>query len=92
MTRWHKGTGSGESDGRGRGIYYLEGGIEQGGGPTSGNFSRRPRDFSVELRKDGDQARLRIVVSSEGLGRSRATVDDILACVAAAEAGLDSLG
>ena len=50
-----------------------------------------PEDFSVELRKDGDQARLRIVVSSEGLGRSRASVDDILACLAAAEAGLDSL-
>ena len=51
-----------------------------------------PGDFSVELRNDGDQARLRIVVSSEGLGRSRATVDDILACLAAAESGLDSLG
>ena len=51
-----------------------------------------PEDFSVELRKDGDQARLRIVVSSEGLGRSRASVDDILACLAAAESGLDSLG
>ena len=51
-----------------------------------------PEDFSVELQKDGDQARLRIVVSSEGLGRSRASVDDILACLAAAESGLDSLG
>ena len=51
-----------------------------------------PGDFSVELRKDGAQARLRIVVSSEVLGRSRATVDDILACLAAAESGLDSLG
>ena len=51
-----------------------------------------PGDFSVELQKDGDQARLRIVVSSEGLGRSRTSVDDILACLAAAESGLDSLG
>ena len=51
-----------------------------------------PEDFSVELRKDGAQALLRIVVSSEGLGRSRASVDDILACLAAAESGLDSLG
>ena len=50
-----------------------------------------PEDFSVELRKDGDQAHLRIVVTSEGIGRSRASVDDILACLAAAEAGLDSL-
>ncbi len=50
-----------------------------------------PEDFSVELRKDGDHAHLRIVVTSEGIGRSRASVDDILACLAAAEAGLDSL-
>ena len=51
-----------------------------------------PEDFSVELSMDGDQASLRILVSSEGLGRSRASVDDILACLAAAESGLDSLG
>ncbi len=51
-----------------------------------------PEDFSVELSKDGSQAHLTIVVSSEGLGRSRASVDDILACLAAAESGLDSLG
>ena len=50
-----------------------------------------PEDFTVELSKDGDQANLRIVVSSGGLGRSRASVDDILACLAAAESGLDSL-
>ena len=51
-----------------------------------------PEDFSVELSKDGNRAHLTIVVSSEGLGRSRASVDDILACLAAAESGLDSLG
>ena len=51
-----------------------------------------PEDFSVQLRKDGDWAQLRVVVSSEGLGRSRTSVDDILACLAAAESGLDSLG
>ena len=51
-----------------------------------------PDDFSVELMPDGNRAQLRIVVSSEGLGRSRASVDDILACLAAAESGLDSLG
>ena len=51
-----------------------------------------PEDFNVELSKDGNQAHLTIVVSSEGLGRSRASVDDILACLAAAESGLDSLG
>ena len=51
-----------------------------------------PEDFIVELMDDGDRAQLRIVVSSEGLGRSRTSVDDILACLAAAESGLDSLG
>ena len=51
-----------------------------------------PEDFIVELMEDGDRAQLRIVVSSEGLGRSRGSVDDILACLAAAESGLDSLG
>ncbi len=51
-----------------------------------------PEDFSVELSKDGKIAELRIVIHSEGLGQSRTSVDDILACLAAAESGLDSLG
>ena len=51
-----------------------------------------PEDFSVELIEDGDRARLSIALSSDGLGQSRASVDDILACLAAAESGLDSLG
>ena len=51
-----------------------------------------PDAFRVELKRDGNRAQLMIVVSSEGLGSSRASVDDILACLAAAESGLDSLG
>ena len=51
-----------------------------------------PEDFSVELSKEWNQAHQTNVVSSEGLGRARASVDDILACLAAAESGLDSLG
>jgi hypothetical protein len=50
-----------------------------------------PEDFSVELSNEGDISELRIVISSVGLGQSRASVDDILACLAAAESGLDSL-
>jgi len=51
-----------------------------------------PEDFSVEFIEEGDRSQLRIAVSSGGLGQSRASVDDILACLAAAESGLDSLG
>ena len=50
-----------------------------------------PEDFIVDLSDDGEDSRLRIAISSEDLGQSRMTVDDILACLAAAESGLDSL-
>ena len=50
-----------------------------------------PEDFSVELKQDGDLVQLRISISSEELRQSRVSVDDILACLAAAESGLDSL-
>jgi len=50
-----------------------------------------PEDFSAELSDEGQDSRLSIFISSEGLGRSRLAVDDILACLAAAESGLDSL-
>tara|TARA_B100001250_G_scaffold359022_1_gene335680 strand:- start:566 stop:805 length:240 start_codon:yes stop_codon:yes gene_type:complete len=50
-----------------------------------------PEDFSVELEYDDQDVLLSIVISSEGLGQSRVAVDDILACLAAAESGLDSL-
>jgi len=51
-----------------------------------------PEDFSAELRGEGDRVKLSIVVSSAGLRQSRMSVDDILACLAAAEVGLESLG
>jgi|TARA_B100001094_G_scaffold329009_1_gene390816 hypothetical protein len=51
-----------------------------------------PDDFHVELVEDGELSKLRIALSSKGLSQSRTTVDDILACLAAAESGLDSMG
>jgi hypothetical protein len=51
-----------------------------------------PDDFHVELVEDGEFYQLRIALSSKGLSQSRTTVDDILACLAAAESGLDSMG
>ncbi|MAB36336.1 MAG: KEOPS complex subunit Pcc1 [Candidatus Thalassarchaeaceae archaeon] len=51
-----------------------------------------PDDFHVELVEDGELYQLRIALSSKGLSQSRTTVDDILACLAAAESGLDSMG
>ena len=50
-----------------------------------------PDDFTVELLDFSDYVELRIGVTTDGLGRSRSSVDDILACLSAAEAGLDSL-
>ncbi len=50
-----------------------------------------PEDFDVELAGNGEIVELRISVHANGLGRSRATVDDILACLSAAESGLDSI-
>ena len=50
-----------------------------------------PDDFTVELLDFSDYVELRIGVITEGLGQSRSSVDDILACLSAAESGLDSL-
>ena len=50
-----------------------------------------PDDFHVELVEDGELSQMRIALSSKGLSQSRTTVDDILACWAAAESGLDSM-
>ena len=50
-----------------------------------------PDDFTVELIDFGDYVELRIEVTTDSLGRSRSSVDDILACLSAAESGLDSL-
>ncbi len=50
-----------------------------------------PDDFTVELLHFRDYVELRIGVTTDGLSRSRSSVDDILACLSAAESGLDSL-
>ena len=50
-----------------------------------------PDNFSVELLDFSDYVELRIGVITDSLGRSRSSVDDILACLSAAESGLDSL-
>ncbi|MBR79717.1 MAG: hypothetical protein CMA88_02910 [Euryarchaeota archaeon] len=50
-----------------------------------------PDDFHAELVGEGDSVELKISIESGGLGQSRATVDDILACLSAAESGLDSI-
>ena len=50
-----------------------------------------PDDFTVELLDFSYYVELRIEVTTDGLGRSRSSVDDILACLSAAESGLDSL-
>lgn len=51
-----------------------------------------PDDFNAELKDDGENdVELNIVISSDGLGQSRMSVDDILACLSAAESGLDSI-
>ena len=48
-------------------------------------------DFTAELLDFNDHVELRIGVTADGLGQSRSSVDDILACLSAAESGLDSL-
>ena len=50
-----------------------------------------PDDFTAELLDFNDHVELRIGVTADGLGQSRSAVDDILACLSAAESGLDSL-
>ena len=50
-----------------------------------------PDHFTVELLDFSDHVELRIGVTADGLGQSRSSVDDILACLSAAESGLDSL-
>ncbi len=50
-----------------------------------------PDDFDSELVGEGDSVELRISIESDEFGKSRATVDDILACLTAAESGFDSI-
>ena len=50
-----------------------------------------PGDFKVRISGGGDKVEFRIVVESTSLKQSRSTVDDILACLSAADSGLDVL-
>ena len=67
------------------------GGRERGEALLAAIYPDDPDDFSAELVQNGDSVELKITIESDGLGQSRATVDDILACLAAAESGLDSI-
>jgi hypothetical protein len=51
-----------------------------------------PGDFEVRISGKGDEVEFRIVVDSTSLKQSRSTVDDILACLSAADSGLDAIG
>jgi len=48
-----------------------------------------PDSFEAEIVEVGDGAELRIIVVGEQLTTVRSTVDDLLACLAAAESSLD---
>ncbi|MEC8873799.1 MAG: KEOPS complex subunit Pcc1 [Candidatus Thermoplasmatota archaeon] len=54
-------------------------------------FPDDPEDFEASLEGDGEYVELRIIVRSENLRKARATVDDILACLSAAESGLGAI-
>jgi len=51
-----------------------------------------PDAFEAELVGGRGSVELSIIIESDGLGQSRATVDDVLACLTAAESGFDSIG
>ena len=44
--------------------------------------------FTAEIHKEDDVASLQIVVEADSLRNMRATIDDILACLSAAESAL----
>ena len=48
-----------------------------------------PNSFEAEIVEVGENAELRIIVVGEQLKTVRSTVDDLLACLAAAETSLD---
>ena len=50
-----------------------------------------PDDFYASIVEEDGGVALRIVVESATLGSSRSTVDDILACLAAAESGMRAI-
>ena len=51
-----------------------------------------PDSFEAEISGEGDSAELKIIVSGEKLETVRSPVDDLLACLAAAESSLDVSG
>ena len=48
-----------------------------------------PGSFAAEIFGKGDSVELKITVSGDKLETVRSTVDDLLACLAAAESSLD---
>ena len=48
-----------------------------------------PDSFVAEISGEGDSVELKITVSGDKLETVRSTVDDLLACLAAAESSLD---
>gem|GEM_PF-466346 len=48
-----------------------------------------PDAFTISLSDGEDGCTMTVIVVSDSLGRLKATVDDILACFSAADAGLD---
>ncbi|MFL2493873.1 MAG: KEOPS complex subunit Pcc1 [Candidatus Thalassarchaeum sp.] len=48
-----------------------------------------PASFQAEISGEGDSAELKITVTGKKLETVRSTVDDLLACLAAAESSLD---
>ena len=51
-----------------------------------------PDSFVAEISGEGDSVELKITVSGDKLETVRSTVDDLLACLAAAESSLDVSG
>ncbi|HJM18246.1 MAG TPA: KEOPS complex subunit Pcc1 [Candidatus Thalassarchaeaceae archaeon] len=51
-----------------------------------------PGDFEASIVEQEGSVSLKIVIKSGSLGSARSTVDDILACLAAAESGMRAIG
>ena len=86
-------TASGESRmGKAEATIIWKGPRNRGSALLSAISPDDPDDFDAELVGDEDVVELRIRVSADGLSQSRVTIDDILACLVAAESGLDMVG
>lgn len=48
-------------------------------------------DFSITVIQVGESAKLVVGIESESLGSLKASIDDVLACLTAADASLDSV-